>query len=254
MSETPPPGVSASKVRRHGDGPDRPRRFYKMAEAAPLPDGGFGVLLDGRALKTPQGAPMTLPTAALAALIAQEWAAQATHIVLPDMAATRLAYTALDRVAGARAAVAGEVARYAGADLLCYFADQPAVLAARQAERWGPVLDWAKAALGLELVRTTGIIHRPQPAATLARVEALAAQEDGFSLSGLAWGAGLLGSAVLALALRHGRIGGAEAYALSRLDEDFQAEQWGVDEEAAERALGLLTEAERLERWFSALA
>jgi chaperone required for assembly of F1-ATPase len=235
------------------DPPDRPKRFYKTAEAAAHGD-GFGVRLDGRVLKTPQGRPLALPTMAVAELVAREWAGQRDNIVVADMPATRLAFTAVDRVSGARAEVAAEVARYAGADLLCYFAEAPDALMARQQAQWAPLLDWAAAELGLAFAPSAGIVHRSQPAETLEAVEALALRLDDYALTALAHAAALLGSAILALALERGRIGGEEAFDLSRLDEAFQEERWGVDAEAADRALRLRAEAKTLERWFRALA
>jgi chaperone required for assembly of F1-ATPase len=232
--------------------PTKPKRFYAAAEAGPV-EQGFGVLLDGRPVRTPAGARLVAPTLALAAVIAEEWAAQGEAIDLSAMAATRLAFSAADRVSARRAETAAEVARYAGADLLCYFAESPRSLVERQAARWGPVLDWARDDLGLELHRTSGILHRDQPPQTLVKAEALALALDDFGLAGLAMAVGLFGSVVLALAVQRGRLDGATAFALARLDEEFQEEIWGVDAEAEARR-GLLTaEAEQLDRWFAAL-
>ncbi|HEX8231847.1 MAG TPA: ATP12 family protein [Caulobacteraceae bacterium] len=231
---------------------ERPKRFYKTAAAAPV-EGGWGVTLDGRALRTPQRKSLVLPSQALAELVASEWDSQGAEIVIPDMHATRLAFTALDVLGGAREAVADEVAKYAASDLLCYFAEGPLALVERQARAWGPVLDWAEAEFGLVLDRTSGVVHRPQPPQTLEAVRALALRLDDFELAGLAQAAGLFGSAVLALALQRARLGGQEAFALSRLDEAFQEEQWGVDDLAAERTARLGTEAQALEGWFAAL-
>jgi chaperone required for assembly of F1-ATPase len=231
---------------------ERPKRFYATAEAGAVGE-GFGVKLDGRSLKTPRGRALVLPTPATAELVAGEWARQGEQIIVADMPATRLAFTAVDRVSGAREEVAAEVARYAGSDLLCYFAEAPEALIARQQARWGALLDWARAELGLELTPCAGIVHQAQPPETIAAVEALALRLDDYSLTALAHAAALLGSAVLALALERGRIGGAEAFDLSRLDEAYQEEQWGVDAEAAERTARLRAEAETLERWFKSL-
>jgi chaperone required for assembly of F1-ATPase len=231
----------------------RPRRFYKVASAAPL-EGGFGVMLDARTLRTPVGARLVLPSLSMAELVAAEWSAQESVIDHASMPATRLAFTATDRIGGARAATAAEVARQAGADLLCYFAEAPAALTRRQEARWGPLLDWAASALDLRFERTAGILHRAQPQATLDRVEALALALEDFALAGLALAAGLFTSSVLALALQRGRLSGDEAFDLSRLDEAFQEEQWGIDAEAAERTARLRGEAVMLERWFRALA
>lgn len=256
MSQTPPhipaldPNVAAARGFREPG--DRPKRFWKTVTVERDGD-GWGVRLDGRAPKTPAGAPLVLPTEAAARLAAEEWAAQGEVIEPAAMPATRLAATAIDRVARARTEVAEEIARYAGSDLLCYFAEAPAELAARQARAWGPWLDWAERALDLRLVRAAGIVHAPQPPEAAARVRELALGLDDFGLAGLALAASLLGSAVLALALQRGALGGGEAFDLSRLDEAFQEGQWGVDAEAAERAARMRAEAELLQRWFEAL-
>ena len=229
-----------------------PRRFYKDVSIEAV-DGAFAVRLDGRAPRTPLGRPLSLPTRALAELIAREWREQGDWIALASMPATRLAHTAIDAVAAARGPTAEGVVRYAGADLLCYFAEEPARLVHRQEITWGPLLDWAREAHGLAFARAAGIVHQPQPPATLARLEALLAPMDDFSLAGLAFSAALFGSAILALALRDGRINADEAMAAARLDEIFQEEQWGIDAEAAARADAMAVEAVMAERWFAAL-
>ncbi len=233
---------------------DRPRRFYKSVTVGPAPRGGWTVLLDGRAIRTPAGNALAAPTQALAQILAEEWTVQGDHVVLPDMPATRLAHTVMDHIAGARAATAAEIARYAGDDMLCYFAEGPEKLVARQTREWGPVLDWAERDLGLSLARTAGIIHQAQPEETLKAVEALAQALDDFALAALAQATGLFGSAVLALAAARGRLTALEAFNLSRLDEAFQQELWGTDEEAAIRTARMRTEVVMLGRWFEALS
>jgi chaperone required for assembly of F1-ATPase len=232
---------------------EKPKRFYKAVEVAAA-DGGHIVLLDGRRLRTPKAQPMALPTRAAAEQVAEEWAGQGETIEMATMHATRLANTAIETIGGAREAVADQVAQYAGSDLLCYFAEEPAALVARQEAHWGPVLDRAEAEEGLRFERCAGIIHRDQPAETLARVREAALGLDDFALAGLAFGTSLFGSAVLALALHRGWLDAEAAFDLSRLDESFQEEKWGVDAEAAERAGRLRGEARVLERWFRNLA
>jgi chaperone required for assembly of F1-ATPase len=231
---------------------ERPRRFYKAVEIAPA-EGGFAVLLDGRALRTPGGARLALPTRPLAELVAEEWAAQGETIEMGQMHATRLANTAVDSISAARAATADQVARYAGSDLLLYFAEEPTSLVQRQAERWGPVLERAEAEAKLSFIRAAGIIHQEQPQECLEEVRRIAAGLDDFSLAGLAFGAALFGSTILAIALQRGWLDGRQAFELSRLDEAWQEERWGVDEESAERAERLRQEAEMLHRWFRSL-
>jgi chaperone required for assembly of F1-ATPase len=258
MYHTSGDGASVARAREgngmaRNDALQRIKRFYSKAEAAPAQD-GFAIHLDGRAAKTPQGAPLILPTAAVADLVAAEWAGQGDWIEFTAMPASRHAFTAIDRVALARYETAAELARFAGSDLLCYFAEEPVALIARQNSAWGPLLDWAQADLGLTFIRATGVVHQAQPPETISRAEALAEELDDFALAGLAWGAALLGSAVLAFAVQRGRIGGEEAFDLSRLDETFQEEHWGADAEASERAERLKGEAILLDRWFRALA
>lgn len=234
------------------DALQRIKRFYKAA-AVEEAEGGYQLSLDGRRVKTPGAAPLITPTRAAAQMIAEEWAAQDEYIIFPEMPATRHAFTAIDRVAQSRKEVAQEAARYAGSDLLCYFADEPAKLAQRQEQQWGPILDWAESELGLTFVRTVGISPQVQPPQTLLRVEALALDMDDFRLAALAFGGALFGSTILSLALERGRLTGEEAFDLSRLDEAFQEEAWGVDAEAAERTANLRAEAVLLERWIKAL-
>jgi chaperone required for assembly of F1-ATPase len=216
-------------------------------------NGGFTVMLDGRTLRGPKGAQTVLPNAALAELVAGEWAGQGEHLQLAAMHATRLANTAIEAVSQARDSTAQQIADYAASDLLCYRATEPAGLVARQQERWDPILGAAEAELGLRFTPVSGIIHQPQPVQTLERVKALALELDDFGLAGLAFGVPLFGSAVLSLAVQRGRLSGETAYDLSRLDEAWQEEKWGIDDEAAERTARLRGEAAMLDRWFAAL-
>lgn len=231
---------------------DKPRRFYKDVSVIAEP-GGFQVKLDGRNVRSPKGGVLVLPTRALADLVAAEWAAQTDVIELAEMNVTRLAFTALEAIPPARDGVAQQVADFAGSDLLCYHAEEPEALTARQLEHWVPVLDRADRELELVFLRTMGILHRAQPGETLERVKALALELDDFALAGLAFGTSLFGSAVLAFALQRGWLNGEQAYELSRLDEAYQQEKWGIDEEAAERTARLFEEAKMLDRWFRAL-
>jgi chaperone required for assembly of F1-ATPase len=234
------------------DALQRIRRFYKAVEARPA-GALFEIVLDGRRAKTPGGAAIALPTRAAGDLVASEWAGQGEWIEFGQMPATRHAFTAIDRVAAARAETAAELARFAASDLLCYFAEAPSALIERQQAQWGPVLDWAEDELDLLFVRAQGIVYQAQPPTTVHQIEAMALDLDDFTLAGLAWAAALFGSAVLALALQRGRLSGEAAFELSRLDEAFQNEQWGEDAEAADRTARMRDEALMLDRWFAAL-
>ncbi|HEV2533407.1 ATP12 family chaperone protein [Phenylobacterium sp.] len=231
---------------------EKPRRFYKSVEVVEE-DGGFAVRLDGRAVRTPRGGHLALPTRALAEQVAQEWGSQGEVLEVAGMHATRLANTAIEAIPSARTETADTVASYAASDLLCYWAEAPRGLVERQQQRWGPVLERIEAEAKLSFLRAAGIVHQAQPEPTLQQVRELALSLDDFGLAGLAFGAGLFGSTILAIALQRGWLSGEQAFELSRLDEGWQEEQWGVDEEAAERTARLTAEALMLERWFRGL-
>lgn len=232
---------------------EKPRRFYQAADAALDGPGLWTVRLDSRVAKTPAGARLMLPTQPLARAVAAEWDAPSEVIDFGRMPLTRMAFTAIDRTPSTRDAIVSEAVKFAESDLLCYLAEGPRALSERQARVWRPELDWADRALGLALIPVAGITHQRQPPESLARGRALAAELDDFRLTGLAFAAGLFGSTVLAFAVERGRLTGEAAFDLSRLDEAFQQEHWGVDAEAADRTTGMHREAVAVGRWFELL-
>jgi chaperone required for assembly of F1-ATPase len=239
-------------VQRYKEPIERPKRFYKAVETAET-GGGFAVRLDGREVRTPAGTALRLPARALAELIAGEWAAQGEFVLMGEMHATRLANTAVDSIPAARAATAQAVADYGGSDLTCYYAEAPQGLVARQQAAWAPAVERVEREFACAFVRASGIVHQVQPEATLARLRDEALALDDFRLAGVAFGASLFGSAVLAFSLARGWLTGEQAFELSRLDEAWQEERWGIDAEAAERTARLANEAQMLDRWFRAL-
>ena len=253
MSHIPPldPMVAARKGFRESE--ERLKRFWKTVSVE-ADEGGWVVLLDGRAPKTPAHNRFLLPTEAAARMVAEEWEAQGEFLAPGTMPATRLAATAIDRVSVTREPVAEEVAAYVGSDLLCYLAEHPTPLVVEQARAWTPWREWAERELGVVVQPTSGIIHVEQPPESIARIQALALELDDFRLTALAMGVPLLGSAILGLAVQRGALSGEAAFELSRMDEAFQERQWGVDAEAAERTEARRAEAVLLDRWFRALA
>ncbi|KEO52765.1 ATP12 family chaperone protein [Thioclava pacifica] len=211
------------------------KRFWKETSVTEA-EGGFGVALDGRAVKTPAKAPLVVPTRALAEAIAAEWDAQEDKIAPHTMPVTRSANAAIDKVTHQHDEVVTHVAEYGETDLLCYRADKPAELVALQAEKWDPLLDWAAQTYGLRLTVTAGVLPVAQSQDALARLRAEVAACDPFALAALHDLVGITGSLVLGLAVARGRLTALEAWELSRLDEDWQIAQWGEDEEAAEIA------------------
>jgi chaperone required for assembly of F1-ATPase len=211
------------------------RRFWESARPAAA-DAGFAVALDDEPLNTPGEARLLLPTAALAAAIAEEWQAVEGEIQPERLPLTRLAVAAIDQVAPAPGSLVEAVAAYGGTDLLCYRAEEPEALARRQGALWDPLLDWAERTFGATLVPVEGVMHFPQPEASLAALRREVERLDAFRLAGLAELVMLSGSLVLGLAVARTVLRGEEAWPLSRVDEDWQIEQWGEDAEAAAAA------------------
>lgn len=207
------------------------KRFWTSAAVVDLAD-GFTVHLDGRAVKTPAKTPLIVPTRAMAAAIAAEWDAQEGAIDPRTMPVTRSANAAIDKVAVQHAEVAQMIADYGDSDLLCYRAPGPAELTLRQAQMWDPLLDWAADALGVRLSTACGVIHVPQDPATLAQLSARVHALDPFALAAFHDLVSLSGSLILGFAAMLDHRPADEIWSLSRLDEEWQIEQWGSDEEA----------------------
>lgn len=220
---------------RDKDARPLPRRFYKAAGIGPSGDGGWHLLLDMRPARTPGKRLLRLPTERLAEAVAGEWAIQLDTIDPATMPLTRLVNTGLDGVASRMADVAADVVKFTGSDLLCYRADRPEGLVRRQAEPWDPLLAWIAEAHGVRLHTGTGIMHVPQPPASLERMAAAIAPLDVLPLTALHVMTTLLGSAVLALATLEERLPPEAAWEAANVDEDWQMAEWGRDEQALAR-------------------
>ena len=207
------------------------KRFWTSASVRPEA-GGFRVALDARPLKTPAGAALVVPTEALAAVVAAEWDALDGEIRPERLPLTRAANSAIDRILPNPGPVADAIADYGRNDLLCYRAATPQALADRQAAGWDPWLAWAARELRAPLVAVAGITPQPQPETSLAALGAAVAAHGPFALAGLHGLVALSGSLVLGLAVSRGALAPEAAWDLGRLDEDWQAEQWGLDAEA----------------------
>jgi chaperone required for assembly of F1-ATPase len=205
------------------------KRFYASAAVGD----GRTILLDGRPVKTPGRAPLAPPSDGLAEAIVEEWNAQGEAIDPRSMPLTGLTNAAIDRIAPDPAAFARGLAVYGESDLLCYRAERPDSLVARQTVLWDPILDWARGRFDVAFVLTAGVIHRPQPGETVARLAQAVAARDPYQLAGLSPLVTVSGSLILALALAEGAIGLEAAWQAAAIDELWQAEQWGEDTDAA---------------------
>lgn len=227
------------------------KRFFELASLVERPD-GFGVKLDAYELKTPAKKLIHTPTAALANLIVDEWNGQGDTIEPSSMPVMRLASTAIDRVWLDPQATAEAFAAYGMSDLLFYRAAHPEHLVKHQAAAWDPILDWARARFDMSFHSTQSILPIAQPEANL-QIFAQVASGDVFRLTGLAHSAALLGSAILALALDEAHITAEQAYHLAFLDDLFQIEEWGEDEEAADRLSKIKMEINMLMDYLSSV-
>ncbi len=215
---------------------DRPlaKRFYKSVALDERAD-GFGLTLDGRAVKTPLKKALLMPNLALGQAVAREWENQGEFIDPNSMMLTKLSNTALDRVGDERARIIDEIIEYANADLLCYRAERPAELVSRQCKLWNPVLDWAARDLGAQFSITAGIVHQSQTEDCLSAFRSFVESMSNFSIAGYHNTMSMTGSALLAAAAQRGHLSADEIWSLAHVDEDWQIEQWGSDEEEAER-------------------
>jgi len=207
------------------------KRFWKAAGVVEV-ENGFAVELDGRTVKTPAKQPLRVPSRAMATAIAAEWDAQEDAINPNTMPVTKTANAAIDKVTVQHAEVADMLAAYGDSDLLCYRADTPEELVARQAALWDPMLDWAAEALDVRLETRTGVIHAPQDAAAIARLHRRTHALDTFELAAFHDLVSLTGSLILGFAATLDARPIGELWDLSRLDELWQEEQWGEDDDA----------------------
>ncbi len=232
MSETSGKPASARSARF-------PRRFYKEAGIGPHA-AGFALLLDGRTAKTPAGNPLAVGSQRLAEALAAEWAAQGERLDPSSMPLTRIANSAIDGVSREMDAVRADIVRHAGSDLVCYRAEGPEGLVAKQEAAWAPLLAFAREALGARFILAEGVMHVEQSPEALEAIGRALQGYDAVSLAAIHTVTTLTGSALIALALARHEISAEEAWAAAHVDEDWQMSQWGEDEQALER---------RAQRW-----
>ncbi|WP_299567399.1 ATP12 family protein [uncultured Sulfitobacter sp.] len=211
------------------------KRFWKEAEVMPQDD-GFSVALDGRPVRTPAKRHLIVPTKEMAKAIAIEWDAQDGVIQPETMPVTKTANSAIDKVAVQHAEVAEMLAAYGDSDLLCYRAPAPEALVARQAEMWDPLLEWSAQTLGAPLQSHTGVMHVPQDSRSLEILRARTFALTAFELAAFHDLVSLSGSLVIGFAATHDFLPADALWRISRLDEIWEEEQWGEDDDATRMA------------------
>jgi chaperone required for assembly of F1-ATPase len=207
------------------------KRFWK--DVAVEPEGnGWAIKLDGKAVKTPGRAPLVVPVERLAHAISDEWRAIGATVDPRAMPITGLANAAIDHVAPDPRVFAEGLGRYAEADLACYRVEGPSALVGRQEEQWDKLLGWARRRYDVDFVTTLGLTHVDQPPATVERLSYALAALDPFRLAGLSPLVTIGGSLVAALAVLEKAITAEQAWEAVSVDEQWQLEQWGSDQEA----------------------
>jgi chaperone required for assembly of F1-ATPase len=218
----------------------RRQRFYARAGVIEAPD-GFVITLDDKPVRTPSGRILAAPNREIADGIVAEWDRQQETIDPLTMPLTRLANSVIDAVVDRVQAVADDVAKYFGSDLLFYRAGHPEALVAREAAQWDPIVFWAADMLGAHFILAEGIVHVRQPDTAIAAARA-ALPTNAWSIAALHVVTTLTGSALLALALMRGVIDQDQAWAAAHVDEDWNIEKWGGDEEVAARRAARLVD------------
>ena len=244
--------VDPTEAARRAVRPKLRARFYERAHVGDAAGPGFPVLLDGKPVRTPAREPLAAPSQILAEAIAAEWDAQREAVDPARMPLTRLANAIIDGVAKKPQPVAAEIEKYLGSDLLLYRAGEPDGLVALQTRHWDPIVEWARNTLGARFVLAQGVTFVTQPAEAIAAA-AKAIPADPWQLGAANSATALTGSALLALALVHGRLDTEEAWAAAHVDEDWNMAQWGRDELALQRHAYRFAEMQAAARVLSAL-
>ena len=228
------------------------RRVYREVRVAPA-GAGWSILLDARTLQTPARTPLLLSQRSLAEAIAAEWHAQTEKIVPATMPLMGLAATAIDRIAPQPEHAIKEIVGYATTDLVCYRAERPADLVERQNGCWQPLVDWVTLRFDAPLRVTTGVVPKAQPSAAITAIRVAVESLDPFRLTALHSITTSCGSVVIGLAVLERRLDAEGAWQASQLDETFQIEQWGEDDEAAARRVALKRDVEATARFMELL-
>ena len=211
------------------------KRFWR-AVSVEREGEGWAIRLDGRPVRTPARAPLVVPSDRLAGAMADEWRSVGETVDPRAMPLTGLANAAIDRIAPDRATFAAGVAKYAEADLACYRSEWPPELVSRQAESWDELLAWGRRRYDVDFATTSGLLHVPQPRATIDRLSQAVAELDPFRLAGLSSLVTTGGSLLAALTVLEKGLTPEAAWEVVSIDDRWQLEQWGSDAEA-EKAL-----------------
>ena len=224
------------------------KRFYRTVKTKSVKD-GWTILLDKNSVKTPGKNNLVLPNLLLAEAVKEEWENQKTVILPLKMPFTKLANTAIDRVKEKRHQIIEELSGYGNSDLLCYRIKSPIELAHRQKKEWQPAIDWIFKTFNIEIQTTTDILYVKQNSEVILKIENLIADFNDFSIAGIQLVTSLSNSIILSLALAKGFFSAEKAFRSALLEELYQVEKWGDDEENTRRREGIKSEFFNAERF-----
>ena len=210
------------------------KRFWKVTSVI-ADERGYAISLDEREVKTPMGLPFIVKTETLASVIRKEWDDQVEHIDPNSMPIYKFAVTSLDRVSTQRSAVVDELSAYGANDLLCYREDRDPKLAEYQDQVWQPFLDWAAEMFSVNFVVFKGIMPGDQDQESISKLRDAVDRFDDYQLSGLHTLVTVSGSLVLGLAAAYNQAPLDDIIKASFLDDLWQQDKWGYDEEVAVR-------------------
>ena len=218
------------------------KRFWETVSTVCV-DGAslYKVYLDKRLLNTPNKKPLILPTKEMADHVVFEWESQGDKVDPLTMPYTRSANSSIDKVAPQTDEIRKLVTDYGDSDLICYRADKPKELVRRQEKIWSNLVLWSASDLNAPLNIFEGVVYAPQPSQSILEFEKQVSNLNTFQLCALYDLVTISGSLVLSLAVIKNFLNLDNAWSACQVDEDWQQENWGIDEVESVRTLNRKT-------------
>ena len=218
------------------------KRFWETVSTVCV-DGAslYKVYLDKRLLNSPNKKPLILPTKEMADHVVFEWESQGDKVDPLTMPYTRSANSSIDKVAPQTDEIRKLVTDYGDSDLICYRADKPKELVRRQEKIWSNLVLWSASDLNAPLNIFEGVVYEPQPSQSILEFEKQVSNLNTFQLCALYDLVTISGSLVLSLAVIKNFLNLDNAWSACQVDEDWQQENWGIDEVESVRTLNRKT-------------
>lgn len=222
--------------------PEAAKKLFQSVEKNRTAD-GFQILLDGKPVRLPSGKEVLVQHESQAEAIVAEWQNVQGKINLLAMPHTRLAMAVADFSDALKADKSVHILSYAATDLLCFREPHDDVLIQRQKGAWDPWIKWIKKHFDAQFATTSGVMpHQNHP--DLSKVETYLQGLSAIHLIALDHYVHVTGSMILGLAFFEKAISLPELMSAAFLEEEYQAERWGADEEAIIRRRHIQQELE----------